>query len=114
MSDFFEFSGVDEAVIRQERTKARELRKSAWWQRKIGAGICHYCGQRQSPKDLTMDHLVPLGRGGRSVKGNLVPACKQCNNMKKVMLPQEWEEYQKNSLAGRGGAIPGETIVESD
>lgn len=93
MSDFFEFVGVDEAAIRHERDKARELRKSGWWQRKIGAGLCHYCGQHYSPKELTMDHLVPLGRGGRSVKGNLVPACKPCNTRKKTMLPLEWEEY---------------------
>lgn len=96
MADFFEFSGIDEAVIRQERDKAKELRKSGWWQRKLGAGVCYYCGQRYSPKDLTMDHLVPLGRGGRSVKGNLVPACKHCNTQKKAMLPLEWEEYMSN------------------
>lgn len=40
-----------------------------------------------------MDHLVPLARGGRSTKENLVPSCKECNNLKKSMLPLEWEEY---------------------
>jgi len=93
VSDFFELCGIDEASVRQERVKAKELRRSGWWQRKIGTGVCYYCGQQQSPKDLTMDHIVPLGRGGRSVKGNLVPACKECNNRKKTMLPLEWEEY---------------------
>ncbi len=38
-----------------------------------------------------MDHLVPLVRGGKSSKGNLVPACKDCNNKKKYALPWEWE-----------------------
>jgi 5-methylcytosine-specific restriction endonuclease McrA len=42
---------------------------------------------------LTMDHLVPLSRGGKSKKGNLVPACKECNSKKKYLLPIEWEEY---------------------
>ena len=93
MTDFFEFSGVDEAAVRRERGKAQELRKSGWWQRKISAGICYYCGQQYNPKDLTMDHLIPLGRGGKSVKGNIVPACKECNNLKKTMLPLEWEAY---------------------
>lgn len=93
MIDFFEFSGVDDATVRQERSKAKELRKSGWWQRKIGAGVCYYCGQQYAPRELTMDHIVPLGRGGRSVKANLVPACKECNNQKKTMLPLEWEEY---------------------
>jgi len=36
-----------------------------------------------------MDHLVPLSRGGRSNKGNLVPACKDCNNRKKSRLAFE-------------------------
>jgi 5-methylcytosine-specific restriction endonuclease McrA len=40
-----------------------------------------------------MDHIVPLSRGGKSRKGNIVPACKECNNRKKYLLPIEWEEY---------------------
>ncbi len=91
--DFFGFDGMDEAALRAERAKARELRKSRWWQRKTAPGICHYCGKKFPFKQLTMDHLVPLARGGRSTRDNLVPACKNCNNLKKSMLPLEWEEY---------------------
>jgi 5-methylcytosine-specific restriction endonuclease McrA len=40
-----------------------------------------------------MDHLIPVVRGGKSVQGNLVPACKDCNSKKKYLLPAEWEEY---------------------
>jgi len=40
-----------------------------------------------------MDHVIPLIRGGKSTKGNVVPACKECNNKKKHMLPLEWKEY---------------------
>lgn len=94
------FDGVDDSAVRQERAKARQLRKSSWWQRKIGSGICYYCGQRQNPQDLTMDHIVPLGRGGRSTKGNVVASCKQCNTLKKTLLPLEWDEYM-NKLANR-------------
>ena len=91
--DFFDFDAMDEAFLRSERAKARELRKSRWWQRKTAPGICHYCGGKFPYRQLTMDHLVPLARGGRSSKNNLVPACKNCNNLKKSMLPLEWEEY---------------------
>ncbi len=93
MADFFGFDGMDDAEIRRERAKARELRKSRWWQRKTASGICHYCQEKVAFKALTMDHLVPLTRGGRSSKDNLVPSCKACNNKKKNMLPLEWEEY---------------------
>lgn len=40
-----------------------------------------------------MDHIVPLARGGKSTKGNVVPACKDCNTKKKRFLPLEWVEY---------------------
>lgn len=97
--DYFSIDGVDEATIRTERAKARELRKSRWWQQKTANGLCHYCGKKYPYKQLTMDHLVPLSRGGRSTRDNLVPSCKSCNNKKKVMLPLEWEAYVEKMAA---------------
>jgi 5-methylcytosine-specific restriction endonuclease McrA len=82
---------VDEAHVKRERAKARELRRSPWWLRRRSNGVCHYCGARVGAQALTMDHLVPIIRGGRSVKGNLVPACKPCNDAKKHSLAFEWE-----------------------
>ena len=79
--------------IAREKAKARELRNSQWWKRKRSSGICHYCGRKFKPSELTLDHIVPLARGGRSSKGNAVPACKDCNNKKKYLLPMEWLEY---------------------
>jgi len=93
MVDFFSLDGVDDAVIKKERAKARELRKTRWWQQKTAPGICYYCHQKFPYKELTMDHLVPLARGGRSTKDNLVPACKDCNTKKKNMMSVEWDEY---------------------
>ena len=84
---------VDDAFLRREKGKARELRQSQWWKNKRGGGICHYCGGRFPARELTMDHLVPLVRGGKSVKSNLVPSCKPCNGKKKYLLPTEWQEY---------------------
>jgi len=82
---------LSEDEIRREREKARELRRTQWWKRKRAKGICHYCGNTFPPAELTMDHLVPLVRGGRSTKGNLVPACKGCNSAKKHKLAFELE-----------------------
>jgi 5-methylcytosine-specific restriction endonuclease McrA len=36
-----------------------------------------------------MDHIVPLARGGKSTKGNIVPSCKSCNVNKKLDTPVE-------------------------
>ena len=83
---------ADEAFVRAERHKARELRKTRWWQQKTASGLCWYCQRKVPVKELTMDHVVPLAKGGRSVKSNLVPCCKDCNNTKKNSLPVEFEE----------------------
>jgi 5-methylcytosine-specific restriction protein A len=82
---------LSDEEIRRERAKARELRQSAWWKRRRASGICHYCGEKFSARELTMDHVVPLIRGGRSNKGNLVPACKACNTKKQHQLAFEWQ-----------------------
>jgi 5-methylcytosine-specific restriction protein A len=80
---------ADPAHVARERARARELRRTAWWQRRVQKGICAYCGVRFEPRELTMDHVVPIARGGRSVRGNVVASCKNCNNRKKLMTPAE-------------------------
>jgi len=84
---------LSEQDINTERRKARELRQSQWWKRKCAKGVCHYCRRPTPPKALTMDHIVPIARGGKTTKGNVVPCCKDCNNQKKQLLPMEWEAY---------------------
>lgn len=88
---------LDEGAIRKEKDKARRFRQSQWWKRQLDRGCCHYCRKRVPPSELTMDHIVPLVRGGKTKKGNVVPACKECNNKKKYLLPVEWDSYL-NSL----------------
>jgi 5-methylcytosine-specific restriction protein A len=78
---------TDPKRLKKEREKARELRKTPWWKQKVAEGICHHCQGRFGPAELTMDHLVPLARGGQSVKNNLVPSCKACNSKKKLATP---------------------------
>ncbi len=87
------FSFYDDSFLKKERNKARQLRSSQWWKRKRSDGICHYCKNTFEPKELTMDHVIPIARGGKSEKFNLVPCCKTCNTQKKQMLPSEWDTY---------------------
>ena len=47
---------------------------------------CQYCG---SKKDLTLDHLIPRSKGGKSSWKNLVTACKRCNAKKGDFKPEE-------------------------
>ena len=87
LQDYYQSAGPKH--IRQERQKARALRATSWWRQKLAVGICYYCEERFASEELTMDHKVPLARGGRSTKSNVVVACKTCNTSKKSLTPAE-------------------------
>lgn len=79
----------DDAHVAKERQKARELRNSNWWRTLISRGRCEYCGAIVPPAELTMDHKVPVARGGRSTKGNIAACCKACNMSKSCLTQAE-------------------------
>lgn len=59
-----------------------------WWRgERLDEGCC-YCGAPAT----TLDHFIPISRGGENVPGNLVPACKSCNSRKKDQDPRLWIE----------------------
>ena len=67
---------------------------------------CLYCDQKPAKMHLTMDHVQPLSRGGKTVWDNMVTACHDCNNKKgnkiygwkpkyKPYKPGYWELVRK-------------------
>ncbi len=50
---------------------------------------CQFCGGAFPASELTLDHVVPRSRGGRSSWENLVACCYQCNNNKGDRTPEE-------------------------
>jgi 5-methylcytosine-specific restriction protein A len=74
----------DETHIKKEKAKVKAAKKSRWWQQKTASGLCHYCGKKFAHPELTLDHIVPLARGGFTTPGNCVPACRECNRNKGV------------------------------
>ena len=45
---------------------------------------CTYCGSPATRgNDLTIDHVVPLSRGGTNRRDNLTVACRRCNSRKR-------------------------------
>ena len=83
-----------EKEIKEERAKARDLRKSRWWVNKISNNCkCYYCEVDLQKNEVTMDHVVPVAKGGKSTKNNVVPCCKSCNNQKKHLGPVDWVFY---------------------
>jgi 5-methylcytosine-specific restriction protein A len=74
---------------KRERAKAKEMRQSQWWRQQLGKGICYHCEQHFDREKLTMDHLIPIARGGCTTKKNVVVACKECNSHKKNLTMAE-------------------------
>jgi 5-methylcytosine-specific restriction endonuclease McrA len=50
-------------------------------------GMCGYCHTR---KATTIDHKIPLSRGGLHEIKNVIPACKPCNFRKHQKTTEEW------------------------
>lgn len=50
---------------------------------------CQYCGKAPGREHLTIDHVVPKSKGGRSTWNNVVVACIRCNSQKGDRLPAE-------------------------
>lgn len=51
------------------------------------SGTCQYCGKRCSPKELTIDHVIPVSKQGLENWGNVVAACRSCNQKKGNRTP---------------------------
>jgi 5-methylcytosine-specific restriction endonuclease McrA len=61
----------------------------AW--RKAAPKVCYWCG-KDCKKDFAVDHYVPLSRGGKHQKDNLVIACPPCNATKRAKDPLEFAQ----------------------
>lgn len=49
------------------------------------SGHCAYCGCELHFKDMQVDHVAPLRKGGPDVLDNMLPACRSCNHYKDSM-----------------------------
>jgi 5-methylcytosine-specific restriction endonuclease McrA len=70
-------------------------------------GICAYCGVEVvigmygGPRLGTIDHKVPLSRGGTWKRYNLTCACRQCNGEKANMTAEEFMDYRRGMAMSR-------------
>lgn len=54
---------------------------------------CYWCGDDISGGSHTVDHYIPLVKGGSNGPENLVGACRTCNFSKGAKLPEEFKQY---------------------
>ena len=79
------------AVLRAPTRVAREPSRVALTRRNVllrDGNVCVYCGGSGGQK-LTIDHVIPRSRGGRSTWDNVVAACATCNRRKGDRTPEE-------------------------
>lgn len=62
---------------------------------------CSYCATRRAD---TVDHVVPLIRGGTNYEGNLTPCCRRCNGSKSGLMVAEWRHGHR--VAPRPSPLP--------
>jgi 5-methylcytosine-specific restriction endonuclease McrA len=81
-----------EQVRKQIRRAAGTLTINEWFNTvEYFQYTCAYCG---SPHSLTMDHIVPICKGGKTTPDNIIPACSSCNSSKQAEDVVEWYTKQ--------------------
>ena len=63
-------------------SKSKKAQRSRMSRRK--RRFCAHCG---TPSNLTIDHIIPLGKGGTNTQDNLQMLCYSCNTLKADMHP---------------------------
>ena len=61
-------------------------------------GLCAYCGRHRNIKYMTIDHIIPISKGGTDEISNLQCTCKACNNLKEDMFPSEFTDFIRHIL----------------
>jgi len=74
-------------VHRRKITRKAVLARDAW--------TCQYCG-REAHSGLTVDHVIPRSRGGKSIWENIVASCAPCNRKKGNRLPREAQMHPRS------------------
>lgn len=69
--------------IEERRLFSYEERKELL---KENYGICACCGKKLTTKTMTVEHIIPLRRGGTNAKENLTILCYNCNQLKGNLL----------------------------
>ncbi|HKG36289.1 MAG TPA: HNH endonuclease [Solirubrobacterales bacterium] len=80
---------------RRKITRKAVLARDSW--------TCQYCGS--SKPGLTVDHVIPRSRGGKSVWENIVASCASCNRRKGNRLPREIRMHPRTRPTAPGPTV---------
>lgn len=72
--------------------KPTKRRKNARWRRrciiKAKGPNCHWCQKQLTLDSSTLDHVIPLSRGGLDNANNTVLSCEPCNHGRGNAMPE--------------------------
>lgn len=69
---------------------------------------CSICGKPISRDEFTVDHIVPLSRGGKNKSTNLRCVCNECNQLKNNLLDSEMYDALTNIVSTAAYRNPGD------
>ena len=89
------FVRIPRDAHRRKITRKAVLARDSW--------TCQYCGSRKP--GLTVDHVIPRSRGGKSVWENIVASCASCNRRKGNRLPREIQMHPASRPSAPGPTV---------
>ncbi|MCB0311472.1 MAG: HNH endonuclease [Bdellovibrionales bacterium] len=66
---------------------------------------CQYCSKELSPREATLDHVLPRSQGGKTSWTNIVCCCTHCNRKKGGRTPEQ-ANMQLNKLPVKPDWLP--------
>ena len=91
---------------RVDRKGAPKVGLMTLWQwlevRQAFGDRCCYCGAKEG---LSLDHLTPISRGGRTTLGNVAVACRRCNSRKHKLSVEEFCPGQAGEIRRRAWLV---------
>lgn len=95
-----------ERAMWERRLRLKDERRWRYIRTLILPAACFYCG---TPDARSVDHVIPVSRGGAQWDlDNLVPACVSCNSKKGNRTPGEWRANFRPTKASQSESTPGQ------
>lgn len=90
-SDNYDNRKVNQKILKKSAAKRKIY--SGMQRKEIydkAEGHCQLCGRKITPHTMTIDHIIPFADGGSNELDNLQAVCKQCNQLKANIYPEQF------------------------